>query len=173
MRRVQRMIDMTAVLVLAVGAVAAQAQPQLAGTWMLDNAQSQFPAHGDKGPGGADAQGTQPKVKLVVEQQGNVVKVTRTTVMGSRERSMTETYVTDGTDQAQPGHRGSVVTRAAFDGDRLVVTETRTMKGDQGDRTMSRESVWTLSPDRKVLTIDSTLHTPRGDRNIKSVYVRS
>jgi len=47
------------------------------------------------------------------------------------------------------------------------------MKGDQGDRTMSRESVWTLSPDRKVLTIDSTLHTPRGDRNIKSVYVRS
>ena len=93
--------------------------------------------------------------------------------MGSRERSMTETYVTDGTDQAQPGHRGSVVTRAAFDGDRLVVTETRTMKGDQGDRTMSRESVWTLSPDRKVLTIDSTLHTPRGDRNIKSVYVRS
>jgi len=167
------MIGMTAVLVLAVGAVTAQAQPQLAGTWMLDNAQSQFPAHGDKGPGGADAQGTQPKVKLVVEQQGNVVKVTRTTVMGSRERSMTETYVTDGTDQAGPGHRGSVVTRAAFDGDRLVVTETRTMKGDQGDRTMSRESVWTLSPDRKVLTIDSTLHTPRGDRNIKSVYVRS
>src|SRR5207249_11158169 len=101
MRRVQRMIGMTAVLVLAVGAVTAQAQPQLAGTWMLDNAQSQFPAHGDKGPGGADAQGTQPKVKLVVEQQGNVVKVTRTTVMGSRERSMTETYVTDGTDQAQ------------------------------------------------------------------------
>jgi hypothetical protein len=167
------MIGMTAVLVLAVGAVAAQAQPQLAGTWMLDPAQSQFPTHGDKGPGGADAQAPQPKIKLVVEQQGNAVKVTRTMVMGTRERSMTETYVTDGTDQAEPGHHGSVVTRAAFDGDRLVVTETHSMKGDQGDRTMSRQSIWTLSPDGKVLTIDTTMHTPRGDRNIKSVYVRS
>src|SRR2546430_17013571 len=115
MRRVQRMIGMTAVLVLAVGAVAAQAQPQLAGTWLLDNAQSQFPTHGDKGPGGADAQGTQPKVKLAVEQQGNVVKGTRTMVMCSLERSMTETYVTDGTDQAQPAHLGSALSRAAFD----------------------------------------------------------
>src|SRR5204862_6229274 len=104
---------------------------------------------------------------------GDVLKLTRTTLMGSRELPMTEAYVTDVTDQAQPGHRGSVVTRAAFDGYRLLVTETRTMKGYQCDRTMSRESVWTLSPDRKVLTIDSTLHTPRGDRNIKSVYVRS
>jgi hypothetical protein len=167
------MIGMTAVLVLAVGAVAAQAQPQLAGTWMLDPAQSQFPTHGDKGPGGTNAQAPQPKIKLVVEQQGNAVKVTRTMVMGTRERSMTETYVTDGTDQAEPGHHGSVVTRAAFDGDRLVVTETHSMKGDQGDRTMSRQSIWTLSPDGKVLTIDTTMHTPRGDRNIKSVYVRS
>ena len=173
MRRVQRMIGMTAVLLLAVGTVAAPAQPQFAGTWMLDRAQSQLPTHGGKRADGADAQAPRPEVKLVVEQQGNVVKVTRTMVRGTRERSMTETYVTDGTDQAEPGHRGSVVTRAAFDGDRLVVTETRTMKGDQGDRTMSRQSIWTLSPDGKVLTIETTLHTPRGDRNIKSVYVRS
>src|SRR5207247_11390510 len=109
MRRVQRMIGMAAVLVLAVGAAAAQAQPQLAGTWMLDNAQSQFPAHGDKGPGGADAQGTQPNVKLVVEQHGNVVKVKRTTVMVSRERYMIENYVTVDTVQAELWKRVSVL----------------------------------------------------------------
>ena len=163
MRRVQHMIGMMAVLLLAVGV--AQAQPQLAGTWVLDPAQSQFPSHDRKGHGGPDAQAQPPDVKLVVEQQGNMVKATRTVAQGNRQRSVTETYVADGAEQAQPGHRGSVVIRAAFDGDRLVVKETQA--------TMSRESIWTLSPDGKVLTIDTTLQTPRGVRNIKSVYLRT
>jgi len=65
------------------------------------------------------------------------------------------------------------VTRAAFDGDRLVVTGTYAMKGEHGDKTMSRQSVWSLSPDGAVLTIETTLQTPRGVHNIKSVYTRS
>ena len=167
MRRAQRMIGMTAGLLLAVGVVATQAQPQLAGTWVLDPAQSQFPTHGGRGP---DAQAAPPDVTLVVEQQGNVLKATRTMARGNREHSMSETYVTDGTDQVQPGHHGSTVTRAAFDGDRLVVTGTHAMKSEQGDKTMTRESIWTLSPDGKILTIDTTMQTPHGTRNIKSVY---
>jgi len=66
-----------------------------------------------------------------------------------------------------------VVTRSAFDGDRLVVTHTRTKKTDQGEQTMSRQSVWTLSPDGHVLTIETTMHSPRGDRAMKTVYQRS
>ena len=65
------------------------------------------------------------------------------------------------------------MTRAAFDGDRLVVTGTYAMKGEHGDKTMSRQSVWSLSPDGAVLTIETTLQTPRGAHNIKSVYTRS
>jgi hypothetical protein len=38
---------------------------------------------------------------------------------------------------------------------------------------MSRQSVWTLSPDGRVLTIDTTMHSPRGDRAMKTVYQRS
>lgn len=173
MKLAQRIIGMTAMLLLAVGVVAAHAQPQFTGTWVLDPTQSQFPTHGDKGPGGPDAQAQRPDVKLVVEQQGNALKATRMVARGNRERSTSETYVTDGTDQAYSGRRGSVVTRAAFDGDRLVVTKTHTMKGEQGDKTMSRESIWTLSPDGKVLTIETKLQTPRGDRNIKAVFTRS
>ena len=61
-----------AALVLVVTAVTTQAQPQFAGTWTLDPAQSQFPAregHGHKAPDGALTQApTQPPVvKLVVE----------------------------------------------------------------------------------------------------------
>src|SRR6266478_1800614 len=70
-------------------------------------------------------------------------------------------------------YHGNVVTRSAFEGDRLVVTHTRTKKTEQGDQTMSRQSVWTLSPDGRVLTIDTTMHSPRGDRAMKTVYQRS
>jgi hypothetical protein len=166
------MIGMTAVLLFAVGVAAAQTQPLLAGTWVLDRAQSRFPAHEGKGHRSPDPQAQPADVKLVVEQQGNVLKATRTSAKGNREHSTAVTYVTDGTQQTQPGRRGTTVTRAAFEGDRLVVTTTHTIQGEQGDRTMTRESVWTLSTDGNVLTIDTKLQTPRGERNIKSVYLR-
>ena len=43
----------------------------------------------------------------------------------------------------------------------------------QPARTFSRESVWTLSPDGRTLTIDTKLQSPRGERTMKSVYTRS
>jgi hypothetical protein len=164
------MIVTVATLLLSVGAVAAQAQPHFAGSWVLDPAQSQFRTHERKG---SDAQVERPEITLVVEQQGNVLKAKRTVAKGNRERSLTETYVADGSDQTKAGRHGAVVTRAVFDGDRLVVTGTYAMKGEQGDTTMSRQSVWTLSPDGTVLTIETTLHGPRGERSIKSIYTRS
>jgi len=175
MRRLQRTLGTMTLLLLGIVVVAAQAEPQFAGSWMLDRAQSQFPAHEGRGHGAPDAQAQAqpPEVKLVVLQQGNTLKVTRTTTRGSREHSMTDILVADGTDRTHQGYRGSAVTRAAFDGDRLVVTQTHTKKGDQGDRTMSRQSVWTLSPDGRILTIETTMHSPHGDRAMKTVYVRS
>src|SRR2546427_5722234 len=58
MTRAQRMIGpVAAALLLAVTAVTTQAQPQFAGTWTLEPAQSQFPAreggHGHQAPDGA------------------------------------------------------------------------------------------------------------------------
>jgi hypothetical protein len=170
MRRLQHAIATVTLFLLWLGVVAVQAEPQFVGSWVLDRSQSQLPKH--EGRGRPDAQAQPPDVKLVVEQQGTQLKVTRSMTMGSRERSMTDTYVTDGTDQSHTGYRGDVVTRAAFDGDRLVVTETHVRKGEQGSRTMSRQSVWSLSPDGRVLTIETTMHGPRGDRTMKTVYVR-
>ena len=169
MRRLQRTIGTMTLLLLGVGVVAAQAEPQFAGSWVLDRSQSQFPAHEGRSHGAPNAQAQPPEVKLMVEQHGTMLKVTRTMTMGTRERSMTDTLVADGSDQTHQGYRGNVVTRAAFEGDRLVVTRTHT----KGERTMSQQSIWTLSPDGRVLTIDTTLHSPRGDRAIKTVYLRS
>ncbi len=173
MRRLQRRIGTMTLLLLGVGVVAAQAEPQFAGSWVLDRSQSQFPTHEGRDQDRRDDQAQPPEVKLVVEQHGTMLKVSRTMTRGTRERSMTDTLVADGSDQTHQGYRGNAVTRAAFEGDRLVVTQTHVKKGEQGDRTMSRQSIWTLSPDGRVLTIDTTMHSPRGDRAMKTVYVRS
>ena len=184
MERLKRTIATTALLLLGIGVAAAQAEPQFTGHWVLDRSQSQFPAHqrhAQQAPDAQQAPGAQQppaqhqpaQVTLAVVQQGNSLKVTRTFAMGTRSHSMTDTIVADGTDQVQQGYHGNVVTRSAFDGDRLVVTHTRTKKTDQGEQTMSRQSVWTLSPDGHVLTIETTMHSPRGDRAMKTVYQRS
>jgi len=174
MRSFKRTIATLAVLLLGLGAVAAQAEPQFTGSYTLDRSQSQFPKHEGRSQPDPQAQPAQrPDVRLVVEQHGATLKVTRIMAMGSRERSETNTYVADGTDQTHRGYRGETVTRAAFDGDRLILTRVHTMKSDTGDRTMTRQSVWTLSPDGRTLTIDTTTQSPHGDRAMKTVYVRS
>ena len=180
MARAQRMIGSVVVLLLALAVTAAQAQPQFTGTWVLDRAQSQVPSHKGHGRHGKDMagpQGSPAEVRLVVEQQGNTLKATRSVARGTRERSMSETYVVDGTEQTEPTRRGGTsVTRATLGGDRLVINKTHTMPAtEQGQpaRTFARESVWTLSPDGRTLTIDTTMQSPRGDRTMKTVYTRS
>jgi hypothetical protein len=176
MKRAHRTIGTVVVLLLAAVVTAAQAQPQFTGTWVLNRAQSQFPAHGYHGQGATGQQATPPDVKLTVEQQGNTLKATRTMVRGTRERSMSQTFTTDGSEQTEQLHGGSSVTKATLGGDRLVINQTHTRPAkdqSQPARTFSRESVWTLSPDGRTLTIDTTMHSARGDRTMKTVYNKS
>jgi hypothetical protein len=177
MTRAQRTLGWMVVLLLAATVTTAQAQPQFTGTWVLDRAQSQLPAHGHHGKGMADPQAAPAEIKLIVEQQGNTLKATRTMLRGMRERSMSETFVLDGSERTESTHRGGTsVTKATLGGDRLVVNKTHTMPAkEQGEpaRTFSRESVWTLSPDGRTLTIDTTMQSARGDRTMKTVFTRS
>ena len=183
MTRAQRTIGLiAAALLLAVTAVTTQAQPQFAGAWTMDPARSQFPAreggHGPKAPDGSQSQApTQPPaVKLLVEQNGVNIKVTRSTARDNRERSYSQSFVADGSERTEQGHRGSTtVTKATMGGDRLVTTSTTTRPGKDGGeaKTFSRESTWTLSPDGRTLTIDTVMHTPRGDKTMRTVYLKS
>jgi len=186
MRRAKRTIGLvTALLVLATGAVVAQAQPQFSGTWTLDRAQSQFPAHegrhGQSGAQGQPAPGAQtqqqpPVIKLTVDQSGSNFKVTRSMARGDRERSFSQSFVADGSERSEQGRRGgTTVSKATLGGDRLVTSSTTTVPGKDGGaaKTFSRESTWTVSQDGRTLTIDTVMHTPRGDRNMKTVYLKS
>jgi len=180
MTRAKRTIGlMTAVLVLAVGALSAQAQPQFGGTWTLDPSQSQFPAHegghAQKAPDGAQTPKQPPVMKLVVEQNGTNFKVTRSMARDNRERSYSQAFVADGTERTEQGHRGGTTkTKATLGGDRLVTNSTTTMPAKDGGeaKTFARESTWTVSPDGRTLTIDTVMHTPRGDRTMKTVYLK-
>jgi hypothetical protein len=180
MTRAQRTIGLiAAVLLLAVGTMTAQAQPQFAGTWTLDPSQSQFPAregHGHKAGASSDAQKTPPVVKLIVEQNGANIKVTRSMARDNHERSFSQSFVADGTEQTKQGRHGSTtVTKATLGGDRLVTASTTTVPGKDGAdaKTFSRESTWTLSPDGRALTIDTVMHSSRGDKTMKTVYMKS
>ena len=183
MKHVKRTIGLvTAVLVLAVTGLAAQAQPQFSGTWTLDPSQSQFPAHGNKAPSGGATQGQPqqpqqpPVVKLTVEQSGTNFKVTRSMARDNRERTYSQSFVADGSENTRQGHRGSTtVSKATLGGDRLVTTSTTTTPAKDGGqpRSFSRESTWMVSPDGHTLTIDTVMHGPRGDRQMKSVYLKS
>src|SRR5262245_27846397 len=130
MRGFKRSVATLAVLLLAVGVVAAPAQPQFSAAYTRDRCQIQLRQHERRSQPEPPPQPVQPSQppdsKLVVQQQGTTLKVTRVIAMGTRERSETNTYVADGTDQTRRGYRGETVTRAAFDGDRLVLTRTHT-----------------------------------------------
>src|SRR5262249_22622943 len=138
MTHVKRTIGLVAaVLVLAVTALTVQAQPQFGGTWTLDNSQSQFPAHegrhGQSGPDGAQGQSQPPVVKLVVEQNGTNFKVTRSMARDNKERAYTQSFVADGSERTEHGHRGaSTVTKATLGGDSLVTTSSTMMTGKGG-----------------------------------------
>ena len=168
-----------AVLVVAATTLVAQAQPQFSGTWTLDPSQSQFPAreggHGHRGPDANGAPSQPPVVKLVVEQNGSNFKVTRSMARGDRERSYSQAFVADGSERTEQGHRGGqTVKKATLGGDRLVTTSTTTLPAQDGGtaKTFSRESTWTVSPDGRTLTIDTVMHTPRGDKTMKTVYLK-
>jgi hypothetical protein len=166
--------------VVLVAAAAAAAAPNLTGTWVLDRSQSEFhqpdAADGKGRHGGAGGQrdgGRRGDAKLTVAQDGNTLKVTRSMARDGKERTFTETYTLDGTERTTKGHRGSVVTKAQYDGDRLLVNSSHTMTTKEGERQMSRASVWTVSPDGQTLTIETTMQTPRGERQMKTVYQKS
>jgi hypothetical protein len=180
MTRTRRTIGLVAAaLLLAATVTTAQAQPQFSGTWTLDRSQSQLPAFEGrghkKGPDAAQAPKQPPVVKLIVEQNGANMKVTRSMARDDRERSSSRSFVADGTEQTRQGRRGSTtVTKAALAGDRLVTTSTTTKPAKDGAPvTFSRESTWTLAPDGRTLTIDTVMHSPRGDKAMKTVFVKS
>lgn len=167
-----RTLSVLVLLVFASSLAFGQGGVNLSGTWILDKSKSEMPKTAGKGGGiGSLMAGLDFGVKMVIEQQGATLKVTRIFEAIGQERSHTFTYSTDGKETTYTGPRGgSVISKASWEGDKLVITSTQKLKTRRGEGSMEKKEVWSLSSDGKTLTIDITSKTPKGEQTAKAVF---
>jgi len=170
-----KLITAAAILVLAplaLGPGAAEAAPNLSGTYVRDNAQSS-PAPAPplywivRAPPAQPGNGRGPAVSIELQQAPGALKVT---LPGPLER----TYKLDGRPHPMPAETGILPpTATASEGpDSIVVVTTQPYSGMPGSVTLKTTDTWTLSPDRKVLTLTTVLESPARTETFKAVYNR-
>jgi hypothetical protein len=154
---------------LAVVLVSAQGKVNFSGTWVMDKSQSDVPQF--MGLTENPEKARNASMTMVVVQQGSDLRVTRVVKIRGEEQKEIHTYKTDGGETKNTGFRGeTVVTRAFWEGDKLVVVSTRTWRVLMKDVSAESRGVWSLSPDGKTLTIAAQVSSPRGEQRIKAVF---
>lgn len=87
----------------------------------------------------------------------------------------TLTYTLDGkeskiTQETQMGAM-PVSLKAKFDGDKLKLTQTRTINTQMGEMSITTKETWTLSAAGATLTVKRDTETPRGTQSSEMVFV--
>lgn len=164
-----KMLSALCLMSLTVALVSAEGKVDFSGTWILDKSKSdvsQFIAVGEDSEKAQNASMT-----MVVEQEGASLRVTRILKTQSDERKEIHTYKIDGNETTNTGFRGeTVVARAFWEGDKLVVVSTRTKRVLTKDISVESRSVWSLLPDGKTLTIAAQVNSPRGEQRLRAVF---
>ncbi|MEZ5283722.1 MAG: hypothetical protein R2712_02705 [Vicinamibacterales bacterium] len=127
---------------LALDASTVALAPDFSGTWTLISA--------GEAPAGLEPQ------QLVVTQTATELTVVRTTSRGESEI----TYRLDGAETVESNMLGDTKIRAAWDGDALTVTRTRTLNAPSGPVADTSTERWVLEDG--VLAITSSRTLPAG-----------
>jgi hypothetical protein len=134
------------------------------GTWTFNEEKSVV---GEGGPRGA-------AVKLVITQEGNNLSIDRTTQRQSgEERTSTEKYTLDGKECENPAFGDRTRTSTAVwsaDGKSLTITSKMVFEREGQEMEIITTEVFTLSADKKNLSIDYTSKSSRGERKNTFVY---
>ena len=156
----KRIVFMLGVALLGVTAdVLAQATPDFAGTWKL-NQQKSTPGVAGNTPNIAFAS------QLVVKQSPTDLAVASTSV---RQSPVTAVYKLDGTKVNVEAPRGLTETgMAKFEGPGLVIMSVRAFSSPAGDTVVNFKEVWTVNGN--VLTIEKTRIEDGGNSTEKGVY---
>ncbi|HEX9869571.1 MAG TPA: hypothetical protein VGC99_13440 [Candidatus Tectomicrobia bacterium] len=164
-----KMLSGLSLISLAVVLVSAEGKVNFSGTWILDKSKSDVSQFIGVGEDTDKAQNA--SMTMVVEQQGASLRVTRILKTQGDERKELHTYKIDGNETTNTGFRGeTVVARAFWEGDKLVVVSTRTKRVLMKDISGESRGVWSLSPDGKTLTIAAQVNSPRGEQRVRAVY---
>ena len=162
-----------AVAVALVATTAAQAKTDLSGTWTFDEAKSDpAPARAGGGGGGGGGRGGgrmggAPATAMTIKQTAGELTMDRTTAQGAQ----TVVLKLDGSESTNTIGMGPAVSKAVWDGPRLVVTTTQTVQGRGGEITINSKEIYSVQGN--VLTIETTRTTPAGDQTRKLVYTKN
>jgi hypothetical protein len=141
-------------LVLVMLAAPMFGAPDFSGSWMLNTGRSQF------------GQFPAPDVMLrTVKMNGS--QLTMSTYQKGAQGEVTSElkYTTDGRPVVNGASRGT----ARFDGDTLIIESSREAQG----MTLTQRDAWTLSADKKTLTVQSHIRIPGGEFDVKQVFEKA
>jgi hypothetical protein len=154
---------------LTVVLVSAQDKVNFSGTWVLDKSQSDVAQL--MGLSDDPEKIRNASMTMVIEQQGSNLRVTRVIKTQGEERKEIHTYKIGSGETTNTGYRGeTVVGRAFWEGDQLVIVSTRTWKVLLKDVSAESRGVWSLSPDGRHLTIAAQVNSPRGEQRGKVLF---
>jgi len=155
------------------------AAQNFSGSWVRDNAKSdptpnaqywltRDPNSGGAGGGGGRGNaggGGAPAAATTVQQDANTLTVTSPS-------GAVQKYTLDGKPFSKPTDTGvaKATISATAQGDTLVITTTQPWGGMPGNASLEIKEVWSLSPDRKVLTVTTHRNTPALQTSFKTVY---
>ncbi len=151
----RRIMTLTALLAFSALFCLAADKPDYSGVWKLNNAKSDFGPM----PQGPD------KFERTIDHKDPAIKITTVQSMGGNERTTNVEYTINGQEQVIKTPMGEYKATPAWKDNNLEVAAKREM---QGTEIKSLEK-WALSPDGKVLTVETSLSTPQGDFTMKFV----
>ena len=144
-----------AVVFVFLGAPVRAAEPNLSGEWKLNLAKSDY----GKFP-------TPLSVTRKIDHNGSKL-VFATTQKGTQGDVTSKlAYTTDGSESVNEVAGGQSKGTAQWIGGMLIIESSRVFQG----ATLKQKEIWRLSPDGKVLTIDSHVSIPNGEFDVKQVF---
>ncbi len=141
-------------LLMLVAMVAPMMAADFSGSWMLNVAKSQY------------GQFPAPDVMMrTVKMAGTQLSMSTYQKGAQGEVTSELKYTTDG----KPSFNGASTGIARMEGDALVIESSREAQGAK----LTQRDTWTLSPDKKTLTVQSHVKLPNGEFDVKQVFEKA
>jgi len=110
---------------------------------------------------------------MLIKQEGNNLTIERLQKgRDGQEMKVTQKLTLDGKESKYTAGRGTRKSTVTWSDDGMALTVKSTMVFDRNGETMEMKSVeqWKLSEGGKILSIESSSSTPRGERKATMVY---
>jgi len=159
-----------AILFFAAYGFAGEGAVNFSGEWSLNKDKSKL---GESREGRGGGRGGRAPLKLTITQKGNDLTVKRLSQDRSGEEfTFEEKFTLDGKECENTFRERPRISVAKWSDDGKSLTITATMIFDRGGQEFEMVSieVWSLIEVGKVLSIESSMNTPRGERKTTRVY---